>query len=218
MNYMSFRIRIQGKQPRLGLFAGTHGDEYEVIQSVEKAIEKYKQFLPDFVWIPEISPSAVARKTRFTDQEVDLNRSFRDGSHLAEVVQVQSALQDFRFDYIFSFHEDLELDAFYCYDSESIPPNGWDTFSLSMQGLGVEMMTGYDDILDPALACYFRHGYCDKPKNDPNIGALDGWLLAKGITKRAFTPEIPGKASRDMKDAIVDAFFSCFILPLCGPR
>lgn len=203
-------IHIQGNHPTLCIVAGTHGDEYGVIASVEKTIQTYAHLLPDFVWIPEISPSAVARKTRKNTDEVDVNRSFQDSSLLKEVVDVMEAVRKFHFTTVMNFHEDVELNTFYCYDTGSNPPSGWDPLCATLSKLGIPLLNGVDDPKDPVLGYTFKDGYCSyTPTRD---GSLESWMHMHGLAERIFTPEIPGRLTPKLKDAVVDAIFSCLIL------
>ena len=48
----SFEYFIKGKNPKLLIHSGTHGDEFEVIDIVKKCVLKYEDKLPDFVFVP----------------------------------------------------------------------------------------------------------------------------------------------------------------------
>ncbi len=77
---------IKGSNPRLLIHSGTHGDEWGVIEPVKLAVKKYEDQLPDFVFVPEVSPSAVMNRTRVNSGSVDLNRSFTEGTNESEVL------------------------------------------------------------------------------------------------------------------------------------
>ena len=95
-----------GENPRLLIHTGTHGDEYEVIDLVMEAVKKYEDYLPSFVFVPVVSPSAVAKRTRNNGRGIDMNREFYSDSDDKEVVANIEILENKEFDLFVSFHED----------------------------------------------------------------------------------------------------------------
>jgi succinylglutamate desuccinylase len=70
----SFYYYTHGKNPKLLIHTGTHGDEHAVIEIAKLAVEKYENELPSFVFVPEVF-HAVLKKTRNWANR-DMNRSF----------------------------------------------------------------------------------------------------------------------------------------------
>src|SRR3989344_8617189 len=89
-----FYYFLKGSHPKLLIHSGTHGDEYEVIDLVEKYIRRYEAKLPDFIFVPKVSPSAVAAKTRKNSQNADINRTFSTNSIDPEVRENIKILKD----------------------------------------------------------------------------------------------------------------------------
>ena len=110
----------KGKSPKLLLMSGTHGDEYGVIQPLKNIIDKYSEKLPDFIFIPEFSPTAVKLKTRRNKFNHDVNRNFFENTDDPEAKTVMNIVANFNFKMGISFHEDIEYDSFYMYDSEKM--------------------------------------------------------------------------------------------------
>ena len=102
------------------LVAGIHGDEHEVIDCVARALARYQSQLPGAIFIPQMSPSACAARTRQNGEGVDLNRQFLSNTQSAEARAVVERLAGERFDLCLSFHEDLREDKFYFYDSQDM--------------------------------------------------------------------------------------------------
>jgi len=59
---------LSGNNPQLLIVSGTHGDEFAIISSLDEIIQKYIDDLVPFMYIPELSPSAVRQKTRTNSQ------------------------------------------------------------------------------------------------------------------------------------------------------
>lgn len=206
----------KGNNPKLLLLSGTHGDEFEVIASVKKALKKYSSILPDYLYIPEVSPSAVKLKTRINEDGKDLNRSFFDETSIKEVRKLTETVKKHQFDTCVSFHEDPEFDKdVYLYDA--FGPNIQGTEQISryrkaVESVGLRLLNGLDDPSDPALGNVFCDGYHWWPpiKENKN-GFFPDWAFTGGYIKRYLNPEVPGKASVKVKDQLVDIFFQHFV-------
>ncbi len=206
---------VRGGSPTLLLHSGTHGDEYGVIESVKKAVEKYEERLPDFIYVPVVSPSAVAKRTRQNGDGVDLNRSFFDDTNIGEVEANLAIVRDLSFELLVTFHEDTDLESgFYVYDygNRLNERREWTEFKEKMNEMGVGLHCGKDDPYDPDLNYLFTDGYTTYDL--PNRGAFDTWAVENGVAKKAATPEIPGRLSQILKDRIVDLFFQKFLVGL----
>lgn len=204
----------KGEAPALLIHSGTHGDEYGVIESVRLAVEKYEDRLPDFVYVPIVSPSAVDKRTRENDQKLDLNRNFLEDSTVGEVEANFQIVRDKRFDLLVTFHEDNSRDSkFYLYDyGEALGgTDQWKEFKKELKELNVELLTGVDDPGDPSLNQTFFDGYYFGEVSAEG-GMFDSWAVRQGIIKRALVPEIPGHLSQKTKNEAVDLFFRYFLL------
>lgn len=207
---------IFGERPKILLDSGTHGDEFEVIGSVEKAIKKYISLMPSFIYIPEISPSAVRLRTRVNENDKDLNRSFLDKGQEDEAKAVMKIIGKYHFDLNVSFHEDEDKSEFYFYDSEAMDKSVLKKIREEVEKLGVGLFNGIDDENDPILRKKIKDGHfvCSKEENEEENGFLWTWLYRNKKIKRIILPEIPGKVSQEKKDEIVDVFFREVILKL----
>lgn len=210
---------IKGAAPKLLIHSGTHGDEYQVIESVKKAVGKYHDFLPDFVFVPEVSPSAVARRKRNNEVGVDMNRSFFDDSPIEEVVANMEIVKEFApFDLCATFHEEPEFGDFYMYQSgehDCTNDSKWLAFKREIGNLGVGFLNGTDDPGDPVLKYEFVEGYRHVPRPEGGYkesGEFDYWSINRNFVRYALIPEIPEKLNQEIKDKIVDLFFRQFLL------
>ncbi len=208
---------VKGVSPTLLIHSGTHGDEYGVIESVKKAVEKYERELPDFVYVPVVSPSAVTKKTRENEDGIDINRYFLENSVLAEVKANFSIVKNRKLDLLVSFHEDCCWNkTFYLYDVNcDLEKNeSWQRFRLELKLDGLDLLTGVDDPDDPTLNLSFVDGYhfFSAPKNGYPGGAFDAWAFRNKIINRFLNPEIPGKLIQKKKNEVVDLFFRSFLL------
>lgn len=214
----TFDYYLHGTSPQLTIHSGTHGDEYEVIELIAQAINKYLPELPDFVYIPIVSPSAVKLKTRTNDEGLDLNRSFTYDSPSEEAQAVMQFTRDHPTPIIISFHEDLDFPHFYLYDTPgdlSLDSN-FTRFKKEISDLGVPLLNGLDDPDDNILQFQFTDGYraCSYLESLGTVGTFCSWALSENLITREFMPEIPGSASQKIKNSIVDAFFRHIVLSL----
>ena len=99
-------------------FSGTHGDgNSEVTDCVTRYIDTHQSELPDYVYIPELSPTAVKLKRRNLFGH-DLNREFIHEPIDPEVITAMKILDPFTFSLCIAFHEDPDRrTSFYMYDS-----------------------------------------------------------------------------------------------------
>lgn len=206
-----FHYYISGKNPEILLHSGTHGDEYEVIEIVQSAVHRYQKLLPDFVFVPIVSPSAVKLGTRLNKNGRDINRIFFSDSTEVEVQENIKALSDFKFDLMVSFHEDPELDSYYIYDEGFDKNETRQVLSHNrlLKKNGIKLLNGFDDLTDPRLGHEFINGYrkFSFSKDQKSSGMATVWALSEKRAKTTLVPEIPGKASLETKKYIVDTFF-----------
>ncbi len=206
-----FHYFIKGDNPKLLIHSGTHGDEFEVIEVVQKCIEKYEDKLPDFIFVPQVSPSAVKKKTRVNGNGFDMNRIFFSNSKELEVIENIKAIKDYKFDLMVSFHEDPKLPFYYIYD-EGTDPIETELIlkhNLKLQNMGVDLLNGIDDPEDPILGIDFTNGYRKfiiSPEFK-NSGMITSWAIINNLVNDTLTPEIPSSADISKKEMIVDSFF-----------
>lgn len=202
-----------GENPRILIVSGAHGDEYSVVSIVADEIERRAPMMLDFIFIPEMSPSAVARKTRENHVGEDIERHFINATHHGEARAIMEFLRNKTFDICLSFHEDREWDGFYLYDvaSQSYQKE-LRMICKRVARIGTPLHTGLDDGNDPYLGHSVENGYVHIPFNNvmaekPFFGS---WLLGNAIAKRMVVFEVPMRADVDQKKRIVHACFDGF--------
>lgn len=209
---------ISGNNPKLLIHSGTHGDEYEVIDCVKKSIKKYSYMLPEFVFVPNVSPSAVKAKTRLNANLKDLNRIFYSTSDDDEVISNIQIIEKFNFDMMISFHEDYEFYDYYIYDESqsSITKTKILNNLKNISNLGVGLLTGTDDLRDPHLGHEFKEGYAEfkYSNNIAEDGTVTVWAYSNVSSKSILVPEIPGKIKASLKQKIVDKIFEDLLIKL----
>jgi hypothetical protein len=206
---------VSGENPRLMMHTGTHGDEYSVIEIVKNAIEKYKNRLPDFIFVPEVSPSAVANKMRVNWASRDMNRSFFAHLDDPEVKANIEVLKNRHFDLFVSFHEDHEFEnEYYVYDVGRDRKENVLVLKHNqvLRESGIRLLNRVDAPEDPNLGFMFVDGYKKfEHKNDTDHG-IAGWIMDTKIAEEYLMPEIPMKADIKTKEMIVDTFFEEIIV------
>lgn len=207
---------LSGESPTFLFLAGTHGDETGVIQSVRRTLHKFSGTLPPFLFIPEVSPSAVKAKTRFNRDGVDLNRNFFNDSSLEEIQIFREIVKDHHFETCISFHEDPEFSDFYLYDAFGQNIEGTSKrqdFFDELRSHKVTLLNGTDDPTDPTLGSVFIDGYNWSPPIKENThGFQSEYLFVNGFIRRYLNPEIPGKIDQKLKDLIIDIIFRHFVV------
>ncbi len=206
---------IHGYNPKLLIHSGMHGDEWEVIELVKEVVAQHKDKLPDFVFVPVASPSAVAAATRTNRFGNDLNRVFFAGTKDEEAIANMKIVQGYSFDTFLSFHEDIEFSQFYLYDSHDFErDDSWKLVKHDIRKMGVSMLTGIDDPNDPNLQFYFHDGYCcySLQGDVPCSTTFEEWSRNEGIVERVIMPEIPSTIKSSIKKRIVESIFKRMIL------
>lgn len=212
------RLITKGERPTLGLFSGIHGDEWQIIESAEKAIAQLNAQLPDFVFVPECSPTAVAQKTRLNGEGIDLNRSFTHYPTSAEALAILRVLQSHQFKLCVDFHEDIEHAGVYLYDTDDIEGSKTLTAFREQVTQIAPLYTGLDDERDPQLGGQVYKGYrvVRPPKKDYQgnhiyEGFIDLWAMIEQRTQRWITLELPTRLTQQQKDQIVLIFFQTLV-------
>jgi hypothetical protein len=215
-NDVKIEYWVKGEKPRFIFHSGTHGDEFEVIDSTYRSLNQYSSRLGNFIYIPQVSPSAVAQKTRRNAEGIDLNRHFFEGTHSQEAQAIMEISKNFPGSVCISFHEDPDQTNFYLYDTggDLEGSKELDSLKAEIKGLGIGFLNGIDDPDDPALGYEFADGYRSFPCEDSGAfaGSFSSWGTSAGVVKRVLVPEIPGKASFSQKDKIVDSLFRHLVL------
>ena len=206
---------LSGKNPRIFITAGIHGDELGVIDSLEKAVGKYASRLPSYLFVPRMCPSAILQKTRVNRDGVDINRHFFNDAPVREVQAIQSLFREYHFITGFSFHEDPCQDCFYMYDSAHfVTKKARARFVGELGKMGVQLFDGVDDPEDATLGHRVRRGIVHVPpgREHADKGTFESWAIGNVIVQHIIVPEVPGKSLQAIKDKLVDAFFRRVIL------
>ena len=200
----------KGDSPRLLIVSGAHGDEHGVVPIVSREIEKQASALRDFIYIPELSPSAMRRKTRLNENGEDIERGFYEGSPHTEAHAIMEFLRGRTFDLCVSFHEDKEWNGFYLYDiAQKLNMQGFAPLCESLVRRGLSLHTGGDDREDPLLRHRVENGYVYIPIDRTLIKQpfFGSWLVKHAIVSRILVPEVPMRLSREEKMHVVSACF-----------
>lgn len=192
--------------PRVLLFSGMHGDEYESGALLERYLIEHAEWLPDFLYIPQISPSAVAAKTRKNTYGNDINRQFLPTTQDPEARSVMDIVSPHQFTLCIDIHEDPDRTlGFYLYDTDQMSEEELKNYRDYVTATGARLYTGVDDVDDEHLMLQVKKGYVSLgfERSGVTSGFSSRWLFEAGICKRAFTVEIPGKAPTALKDAVI---------------
>lgn len=202
---------------KLLILSGMHGDESEVIGCVKQYLTDHP--IPDSLFIPEVSPSAVTNRTRRNFLNHDVNRSFVDPPTDSEVIAFLAKLEGKTFDLCLNFHEDPDLaQTFYLYDSAQLTDAQLLKLRSTVIEAGIGLHSGTDDPLDADLGYHVEKGYISTPYSifPQNSGFSGGWLYRHNSIKRDIVLEIPGGAPLDIKQKLVNIVFDFFITPEFG--
>jgi len=210
-----FMYAVRGASPRLLLMSGTHGDEFQTVISLYNALSRYAPRLPDFLYVPLVSPTAVEKRTRTNARGNDLNRNFFDASPDPEIQANIAALSRFRFDWCFSFHEDWEFGKFYFYDNGGIKETIRKPF---FAGLATRSILPYSGVDDKELGFVATNGYVGLAPSGEPTGMFMNWSYQKGIVRHCVETETPGMLPQADKDFVASVIFEKLILPVTGMR
>jgi len=196
-NKKGIRYFQKGVNPRLLILRGTHGNEFHILPKVTKVVQELMLTLPDFVFIPEVSPSAVTLQSRKNAYGNDINRGFGQLSD-PEVDVLKEIMSTLSHVVAISFHEDLEFpESFYFYDTHTLDQQRLERFRAQVKELGVPLFSGIDSPEDSALSYPIKEGYVDFVGAASENGQfIEDWALNQGYFSRFFTFEIPHKYSR----------------------
>jgi hypothetical protein len=197
----------KGDNPQLLITSGMHGDESETSHLLYNYVYENYQRLPEFLYIPFLSPSAVAATFRQNDYGHDLNRSFTDNITDPEALQITKLLGSCHFDLVVDFHEDKDrTSGFYMFDEVLAAKQiiGYSKAQNNLHAVGLRMFNGVEDMEDPNLGFTITDGYIQLTLSqlNPNAGFMSYWLLTHQISDRVFTIELPKKAKPQAKSNI----------------
>jgi len=212
-----------GNEPKLLIVGQTHGDESEIVPLVENVLFNHCSELPPFLFVREISPSASKLGTRENIDGLDLNRSFIVPPPTEEVKQMMELWSKYVFDIFLTFHTDPTAADFYLYDGTKDEDHekrrldvteGFSLLQQDLRNLGIQLRNGIDDSDDPTLGYMTHNGYVYWPMSTKiNDHATDYWLIMNtGGARQVINPEIPGKASLEQKEKIIDSIIRRLIL------
>jgi protein MpaA len=111
----------KGNPRRVLISGGIHGDEPAGVETICAFLEKalYKNFLNDWeiTLLPCINPSGFEAGTRNNQDDIDLNRKFKEDQVPREVIFVKNVL-DQPFDLDLELHEDVDSPGYYLYQKD----------------------------------------------------------------------------------------------------
>lgn len=111
----------KGNLRRILISGGIHGDEPAGVETICTFLENklYKDFLEDweFTLLPCINPTGYEMGTRNNQDDVDLNRMFKETNVPQEVEFVKSVL-DQSYDLDLELHEDIDSSGYYLYQKD----------------------------------------------------------------------------------------------------
>lgn len=186
------KYHIKGHTPRLVIHSGTHGDEYHVIEPLRRVVTRLYDELPDFLYVPEVSPSAVRLNTRENELGHDMNRVFWGANFDPEVVANKQILAAASHAVALTFHQDLENNAFYIYDSDNLKEEQLEALRAKIVTSGLSLYDGFDDFDDEYLKYTFVNGYASvKPEDHYKGPFVDDWAMYHSHVDRMMTIEMP---------------------------
>lgn len=202
---------LSDPHPSVLFLSGMHGDEYESGKLLEQWLTTTHPTLPAFLSIPSVSPSAIAKGTRNNKFGNDINRQFFEGTNDTEAYDVMNIIRQYAFRYCIDIHEDPErAKAFYLYDSGHMTKDELERYRTTVHQTEARLYTGIDDIDDKHLGCDVEKGYYSFRQDwledvSEDAGFSSKWMIRKGIAKRVFTVEIPGKATPQLKRSLIES-------------
>jgi hypothetical protein len=199
---------------RLLIVSGLHGDEASVIPLLTEYIQNNESLLPSFLFIPEMSPSALALNQRNNVGGHNLNRIFGTDIPDDEREAIEHVVSEHGpFDLVLSFHEDQEFLDTYFYDvGEKFYLLHLAKWRQHAQEIEIPLLNGLDDPNDDALGYHFTDGY-NHDTAKKNNGMFEYWVLVEQLAKRSLTIEIPTAASPLQKKKLIESVFTHLALP-----
>jgi hypothetical protein len=211
-----------GESPRSLYISGFHGDEHEIIHVLKDVLHQKASELPDFVFLPVASPSAVQKRTRYNASGNDLNRCFQKEIKDPEAQAVVDIVNNYDFELSFSFHEDPEMhEEFYFYDSDEMTALQLQEFRKMFAKHDAQLYSGVDDPNDSALGFPIVDGYWNGDPRKKNgglssdlpsetSGFFEEWIHLNNRSTRSLCIEVPGKATLLRKKEITALTINMF--------
>lgn len=197
-----------GENPAVLFLSGMHGDESESVLLLNRYLKTELTNLPDFAYIPRVSPTAVLQKTRQNAQGHDINRYFLQKEDDQEAQNVIEVLSPYDFRRVIDIHEDPDrLAAFYLYDTGVMDEDELMRYRALVHTTGARLYTGVDDMEDQTLGYHVEKGYISMPASsiDKRSGFFVQWAHKQFPSSRGFTLEVPGKAKTALKARIIES-------------
>ncbi len=121
-DYPLIKIVLGKRNPRRVLISGgIHGDEPAGVETVCAFLENklYQNFLEnwEFTLLPCINPSGFEAGTRNNQDDIDLNRKFKEDQVPREVAFVKNILEH-PYDLDLELHEDVDSPGYYLYQKD----------------------------------------------------------------------------------------------------
>ncbi len=199
---------LSGPNPKLLLGSGLHGNEYRVIPLLIKTILKIHNQLPQFLLIPQLSPSACQLKNRCNAQGIDVNRCFADNQNTdQEVLAIKSLVQKFSpYKTVLTIHEDLEKSKAYLYAGTALAEDKKiQAWQKNMQVKGINLLNGKDDPNDSALGVNFTNGvFTFNPQTETFKETFETWASLQAGAEKNLTLEIPHLATEKIRKYIIE--------------
>jgi protein MpaA len=111
----------KGNPRRILISGGIHGDEPAGVETICAFLENklYENFIKDweFTLLPCINPSGYELGTRNNQDDIDLNRKFKENQVPREVAFVKKIL-DQSYDLDLELHEDIDSPGYYLYQKD----------------------------------------------------------------------------------------------------
>ncbi|MDO8584903.1 MAG: hypothetical protein Q7R85_02140 [bacterium] len=213
---MTLRYYTHGKNPKWLIHSGTHGNEWGVIAPVTEYLRAHAQDMPNFIFVPEMSPSAVRLRRRRNASGNDVNRMFADESPDTEVRANLMLMYTGTFDLLLTFHEDHERsNKWYLYDTDDASESKEiQNLFADAAKIGVNPHSGSD--WKGVGSVVIRNGYFSEQWRGGGFtrkrlaGQATVYAVRKGIAKRGITLEIPQRAPREVKEKLVAIIFQHF--------
>jgi len=121
-DYPLIKIVIgKGNPQRVLISGGIHGDEPAGVEAICAFLENrlYKNFPKDweFTLLPCINPTGYEAETRHNQDDIDLNRKFKEDQVPREVAFVKNILEQ-PYDLDLELHEDIDSPGYYLYQKD----------------------------------------------------------------------------------------------------
>jgi hypothetical protein len=199
INYPLYRLVIHPTfKDTICIVSGIHGNEIAGPLCILKIVDVIIHDLPRqyrFIIYPMINPTGFDLRQRFDADMRDLNAIYGKTLSSKNYAEVQTfyldAMKFAPFEAVITLHEDSDREKFYMY------------------GLGKENLDFYHAVCGFAKTCIppWMNGEIEGCVTDEHglilsnarDHAFDGMLYSKGLAKRAYTFETPGKLDCDFR-------------------